>query len=261
MLKEIIIDVYNRECQYCGQKCEPKELEVEHIVPRSREGSDDLTNKALACKRCNHKKMALVLPEPGMSLLLARAEMMAAIIRRQIDKRNLTRRKPLTEEEKQSRREKREAEKKEWSQHWFNDHLACPIEIDECRICKKEKLCLWLFVEGPGSQIVTVDYNYESCSKYDDTIYLSKGETHGIHICPACIKKVNRSKLRITGCRLYLGSKPVDMKWNYLEYFLGRDFGGFDITLLRNIPEYPFKRNKAWKNFQPSAIRLVRNGV
>ena len=48
----------SRRCEYCRA---PEEIfnfpfEVEHIVPRSRGGSDDAENLALACHSCNRFK-------------------------------------------------------------------------------------------------------------------------------------------------------------------------------------------------------------
>lgn len=40
-------------CPYCTKTMKPKELSVDHIVPRSRGGSDDMSNLHLVCKECN----------------------------------------------------------------------------------------------------------------------------------------------------------------------------------------------------------------
>jgi len=41
-------------CQYCGTKSH--ELTIDHIIPKSRGGSDSWDNLVSACKRCNNKK-------------------------------------------------------------------------------------------------------------------------------------------------------------------------------------------------------------
>jgi hypothetical protein len=47
-----------RRCEYCRapESVFNLEFEVEHIVPRSRRGPDELSNLALACRSCNLRK-------------------------------------------------------------------------------------------------------------------------------------------------------------------------------------------------------------
>lgn len=40
-------------CQYCGVQ---KDLTIDHVVPRSRNGASSWTNLVTACKRCNARK-------------------------------------------------------------------------------------------------------------------------------------------------------------------------------------------------------------
>jgi hypothetical protein len=49
-------------CEYCQSqlKFSADSFSVEHIVPRSRGGSDDLSNLALACQRCSNAKFVAV---------------------------------------------------------------------------------------------------------------------------------------------------------------------------------------------------------
>lgn len=42
-----------RECAYCGST---ENLTLDHITPRSKGGSDRLTNVVCACRSCNHDK-------------------------------------------------------------------------------------------------------------------------------------------------------------------------------------------------------------
>lgn len=55
-------------CCYCGK--EGVELEIEHIVPRSRQGKDNWGNLTLACKECNDNKRNRTPEEAGMTLLV-----------------------------------------------------------------------------------------------------------------------------------------------------------------------------------------------
>lgn len=43
-------------CQYCGNKISFSEATKDHILPRSKHGTNDDSNIALACKRCNSLK-------------------------------------------------------------------------------------------------------------------------------------------------------------------------------------------------------------
>lgn len=43
-------------CRYCGSRPGSDLLEVDHLVPRSRGGSDNEINKVTACKTCNGRK-------------------------------------------------------------------------------------------------------------------------------------------------------------------------------------------------------------
>ena len=53
-VREYLLEKWGRRCAYCGAENVP--LEVEHIVPKSRGGSDRVSNLALACETCNRSK-------------------------------------------------------------------------------------------------------------------------------------------------------------------------------------------------------------
>jgi hypothetical protein len=53
-VREYLLEQWNRTCAYCGAKDVP--LEIEHIVPRSRGGSNGPSNLTLACHPCNARK-------------------------------------------------------------------------------------------------------------------------------------------------------------------------------------------------------------
>ncbi|MDQ2694028.1 MAG: RNA-guided endonuclease IscB [Pseudomonadota bacterium] len=53
-LREYLLEHWGRACAYCGAQGVP--LEVEHIHPRSRGGSDRCSNLTLACVPCNQAK-------------------------------------------------------------------------------------------------------------------------------------------------------------------------------------------------------------
>lgn len=53
-VREYLLEKWGRKCAYCGFK--DVALEVEHIVPKSRGGSNRVSNLALACNKCNQQK-------------------------------------------------------------------------------------------------------------------------------------------------------------------------------------------------------------
>jgi len=53
-IREYLLEKWDRKCAYCGKKNIP--LEIEHIIPKSRGGSDRVNNLTLACHNCNNKK-------------------------------------------------------------------------------------------------------------------------------------------------------------------------------------------------------------
>jgi 5-methylcytosine-specific restriction endonuclease McrA len=52
--REYLLEKWGRKCAYCGVENVP--FEVEHIYPKSRGGSDRVSNLTLACHDCNQKK-------------------------------------------------------------------------------------------------------------------------------------------------------------------------------------------------------------
>ena len=53
-VREYLLEKWGRKCAYCGKTDVP--LEVEHIVPKSRGGSDRVSNLTISCHDCNEKK-------------------------------------------------------------------------------------------------------------------------------------------------------------------------------------------------------------
>ena len=44
------------KCSHCGRKFRKKYIDIDHIVPRSRGGSNELTNLQALCRYCNRSK-------------------------------------------------------------------------------------------------------------------------------------------------------------------------------------------------------------
>ncbi|HAJ59559.1 MAG TPA: HNH endonuclease [Cyanobacteria bacterium UBA8543] len=53
-VREFLLEKWDRTCAYCGAK--DTKLEIEHIQPRSKSGSNRASNLCLACVPCNQKK-------------------------------------------------------------------------------------------------------------------------------------------------------------------------------------------------------------
>jgi hypothetical protein len=51
--RQSIKEKWNNQCAYCGNE---KNLTLDHITPRSKGGSDRVTNVLCACNKCNHSK-------------------------------------------------------------------------------------------------------------------------------------------------------------------------------------------------------------
>jgi 5-methylcytosine-specific restriction endonuclease McrA len=62
-VREYLLDKWGRNCAYCGKKDVP--LQIEHIIPKSRGGTDRVSNLTLTCKTCNLKKGNMTAEEFG----------------------------------------------------------------------------------------------------------------------------------------------------------------------------------------------------
>ena len=56
-----------KACRYCGRT--DARLSIDHVVPRSKGGSDELENLVVACTPCNSRKSCRTPDEAGMVLL------------------------------------------------------------------------------------------------------------------------------------------------------------------------------------------------
>lgn len=60
-VREYLLEKWGRQCAYCGAKNVP--LEVEHIVPKAKGGSNRVSNLAISCRNCNEAKGSLDIKE------------------------------------------------------------------------------------------------------------------------------------------------------------------------------------------------------
>jgi 5-methylcytosine-specific restriction endonuclease McrA len=73
-VREYLLEKWGRCCAYCDATDLP--LQIEHIQPKARGGSDRIGNLTLACKRCNTDKAALDIRE----FLAGKQERLAKIL-------------------------------------------------------------------------------------------------------------------------------------------------------------------------------------
>ncbi len=63
-------EVFQRDhftCMYCGEQ--PRDLTLDHVIPRYRGGRHTWENLVSACKRCNHRKAGRTPQEARMRLI------------------------------------------------------------------------------------------------------------------------------------------------------------------------------------------------
>ncbi len=72
-VREYVLHKWQRRCSYCGATGVP--LQLEHIIPKARGGSNRVSNLALACEPCNVKKGTQTAAEFGHPKVQAQAKM------------------------------------------------------------------------------------------------------------------------------------------------------------------------------------------
>jgi 5-methylcytosine-specific restriction endonuclease McrA len=71
-VREYLLEKWNRTCAYCGATNVP--LQIEHITPKARGGSNRVSNLTLACEPCNTAKGTQTAAEFGNAELQAKAK-------------------------------------------------------------------------------------------------------------------------------------------------------------------------------------------
>ena len=60
-VREYLLTKFNYTCVYCGAKKVP--LQIEHVIPKSKGGTNTINNLVLACEKCNQKKGSISLED------------------------------------------------------------------------------------------------------------------------------------------------------------------------------------------------------
>ena len=68
LTKQMLLARDRYVCAYCAQRFAFEQLDMEHILPKSRGGADSWMNLVTACKACNHHKSNRTPQEAGMKL-------------------------------------------------------------------------------------------------------------------------------------------------------------------------------------------------
>jgi 5-methylcytosine-specific restriction endonuclease McrA len=71
-VREYLLEKWQRTCAYCGKQDVP--LQIEHLTPRARGGSNRVSNLTLACESCNQRKGTQTAAEFGHPELQAKAK-------------------------------------------------------------------------------------------------------------------------------------------------------------------------------------------
>ena len=79
-LRRLVERRAGHRCEYCQTPARfvPETLSVEHIIPRSRLGSDSAGNLALACQGCNNHKYIRIEAEDPVTGLTVRFSILGA---------------------------------------------------------------------------------------------------------------------------------------------------------------------------------------
>ena len=73
LVREYVLHKWRHRCAYCGATEMP--LQLEHIIPKARGGSERVSNLALACEACNLKKGTQTAVEFGFPQVQAQAKL------------------------------------------------------------------------------------------------------------------------------------------------------------------------------------------
>ena len=81
--KKLRFEVYKRDsftCQYCGRKAPDVALNVDHVVPVSKGGTNDILNLITSCFDCNNGKRDIPLNEENVQKHLNGKELIKTIV-------------------------------------------------------------------------------------------------------------------------------------------------------------------------------------
>ncbi|MEG4170087.1 MULTISPECIES: HNH endonuclease [unclassified Microcoleus] len=69
-----LLQLYGNHCYWCNKSMQKSERTIEHLLPKSRGGSNALSNLRLACFSCNNSRGNSLEPPDGKNLRTQRAQ-------------------------------------------------------------------------------------------------------------------------------------------------------------------------------------------
>ncbi len=55
-VRNYVFNRYNYQCKSCGKTKQQTTLNIDHIIPLAKGGSNDMSNLQTLCEQCNQKK-------------------------------------------------------------------------------------------------------------------------------------------------------------------------------------------------------------
>lgn len=62
-LRELVYQKYDGHCAYCGRKLAIEDMQIDHIISRYNNGSNDLDNLNPSCRMCNFRKQTYTIEQ------------------------------------------------------------------------------------------------------------------------------------------------------------------------------------------------------
>jgi len=60
-IRHVVWLKFNKHCAYCGKELEYKDMQIDHMYPKTYGGNNELINLMPSCRRCNHYKRDMTL--------------------------------------------------------------------------------------------------------------------------------------------------------------------------------------------------------
>lgn len=230
-VREYLLEKWGRKCAYCGREGVP--LEIEHVIPKSRGGTDRISNLTLACHECNQKKGNLTAEEFGFPEIQGRAKEplkdAAAVntIRRVVYNKLKETGIPIecgTGGMTKYNRTKFNLQK----QHWIDAACVGKSTPDDLRICVSSVLMIKAVGHGNRQKCIIDKYGFPKAHSLRNKTYMGfatgdivkafipKGKYAGVHIGRIVIR--HRPSFRLNGFDVHPKYLTILQKGDGYEY-------------------------------------------
>lgn len=58
-IRQKVFDMYDGHCAYCGEEISLRKMQVDHIIPIIKGGTNDISNLRPSCRMCNFYKSTM----------------------------------------------------------------------------------------------------------------------------------------------------------------------------------------------------------